>query len=146
MQDDLRISHPSLDIEIVGINEADPATGCPGTTYSAANPTVTALGDIPWLQDVDEDGDGESDNWLTSWPFTYRDVVIVDANSVAVDTFNLTVKSLEEPDSYATLRQMLIDVAESTVAPQDDSTSIAIDGSFEIDVFANDGGESRLQV
>ena len=72
--------------------------------------------------------------------------MIVDANSVAVDTFNLTVKSLEEPDSYATLRQMLIDVAESTVAPQDDSISIAIDGSFEIDVLTNDGGESRLQV
>lgn len=110
------------------------------------NAEATEGRDIPWLQDVDEDGDGESDNWLTSWPFTYRDVVIVDANSVAVDTFNLTVKSLEEPDSYATLRQMLIDVAESTVAPQDDSISIAIDGSFEIDVLANDGGESRLQV
>ncbi|MEM8678940.1 MAG: hypothetical protein AAGF97_06295 [Planctomycetota bacterium] len=105
---------PDLEIDIIGMNHY---------REDAGNAEVSEGRDIPWLQDVDEDGDNLNDNWLTSWPFVYRDVVIVDAENVAVSTFNLTLHSLEEPESYATLRQMLIDVATATFSASTMTTS-----------------------
>ena len=49
--------------------------------------------DLPLLQDTEE-----SDVWTTSWAVTYRDVVILDANNVKVDVFNLTGTSLGTSD------------------------------------------------
>jgi len=111
MQDDLRTSHPSLDIEIVGINEADPATGCSGTTYSAANPTVTALGDIPWLQDVDAGGNCASDLWGDSWAVGYRDVIILDGDNEQVGLMNLTGSDLRDAANYSALKAMFVSAA-----------------------------------
>ena len=113
---------------------------------SAGNESMSEGRDIPWLQDTDADQDDESDNFLTSWPFVYRDVVIVDANSLAVDTFNLTINSLEEPDSYATLRQMLIDVASGAIDAKNDSVAAVAGVQTDIDVLGNDDGLSRLDI
>lgn len=112
----------------------------------SGNADISEGRDIPWLQDTDADENGQSDNWLTSWPFVYRDVVIVDANNVAVDAFNLTLHSLEEPDSYATLRQTLIDVAVSAIDASDDKVSVQSGSSTDIAVLENDEGLSRLEI
>ena len=110
------------------------------------NRSVSEGRDIPWLQDTDADSDGETDNWLTSWPFVYRDVVIVDENNIAVDSFNLTLHSLEEPESYAAFRQMLIDVTVSAIDATDDAVYLRNDASADIKVLDNDEGSSRLVI
>lgn len=99
MQMELRADYPQLAIQILGVNEAG---------YESGNDLATAGRDVPWLQDVDGDGDGQSDVW-TSWDVTYRDVVILDAANTRVGVFNLTSQSLQVPDNYNTLRQMLVD-------------------------------------
>ena len=137
MQKDLDANYPDLNISILGMNPIRLEIG---------NEGVSEGRDIPWLQDTDADGDGQSDNWLTSWPFVYRDVVVVDANNVAVDAFNLTLHSLEEPDSYDTLRQMLIDVARSAIDAVDDVVATPTGATTDIDVLDNDEGLSRLEI
>ena len=112
----------------------------------AGNPTITDGRDIPWLQDTDNDGDGRGDNWLESWPFEYRDVVIVDPNGIATDVFNLTLHSLEEPDSYATLKQMLVDVATSAIDAKDDVVNVPSGETIDVDVLWNDEGSRRLEI
>ena len=114
--------------------------------FELGNDSVSEGRDIPWLQDTDADGDGETDNFLTSWPFVYRDVVIVDQDNIAVDSFNLTLHSLEEPDSYAELKQMLIDVAVSAIDATDDAVYLNNDMSADIKVLDNDEGSSRLVI
>ena len=118
LQNDLEQNRPDLDIQILGMNPVG---------HEIGNADTTEGRDIPWLQDVDLDGDNKSDTWLTTWPSTYRDVVVVDANNVAVDVFNLTTNSLEDTDDYNALRQMLIDVAEATIDPIDDAVFAPVD-------------------
>lgn len=137
LQKDLDQNESLLDIQILGMNPIG---------HEIGNSAVTEGRDIPWLQDTDEDGDGQWDNWLTSWPFVYRDVVIVDANNVAVDAYNLTLHSLEESENYDTLRQMLIDVAQSTINPRDDVVVSEVGASIDVAVLANDEGTSRLVI
>ncbi|MCA9218428.1 MAG: hypothetical protein KDB27_35405, partial [Planctomycetales bacterium] len=137
LQKDLRESEPNLQIEILGVNDF---------AESAGNPSMTEGRDIPLLQDIDSDGDRLSDNWLNTWDFVYRDVVIVDANNIAVDTYNLTLHSLEEPDSYQTLRQMLIDVAIGAIDANDDLFAVVTGQEADIDVLSNDQGISRLEI
>ncbi len=137
MEKDLDANYPDLDISILGMNPIRLEVG---------NEAVSEGRDIPWLQDIDADEDGQSDNWLTSWPFVYRDVVVVDANNVAVDSFNLTLHSLEEPDSYDALRQMLIDVAVSAIDATDDLVSTQSGTTTDINVLGNDEGLSRLEI
>ena len=123
MQDDLDAAFPQLDIEIVGINEAGFESGN-GTITSEVDTAdvgadgvdgtaddVTAIRDIPWLQDVDADSDGSSDLWEESWPVTYRDVIILDAANVQVGVYNLTNNSLADAGNYDALRQMFINAA-----------------------------------
>ena len=114
--------------------------------FELGNDSVSEGRDIPWLQDTDANGDGASDNFLTSWPFVYRDVVIVDQNNIAVESFSLTLHSLEEPDSYAELKQMLIDVAVSANDATDDAVYLNNDTSADIKVLDNDKGSSRLVI
>ena len=101
MQDDLDANSPELDIQILGVNEAGNESG---------NGSITSGRDIPWLQDVDGDYDGESDVW-TSWDVAFRDVVIVDAENARVGAFNLTTYDLQVSENYDMLRQMLVEVA-----------------------------------
>ena len=101
MQRELDASHPLLDIVILGINDWG---------LEAGNVSVTEGRDIPWLQDVDGDDDGVADIW-EQWDVTFRDVVILDANSEKVEAYNLTVHDLSDPENYDTLRQMFIHAA-----------------------------------
>lgn len=106
MQKDLDANYPSLDINLLGINSYDQQSG---------NTSATTGMDIPWLQDVDSNGNGISDLW-TSWAITPRDVVILDGANKQVGTYNLTVHDLEVTENYNTLRQMLINAATPTTA------------------------------
>ena len=101
MQNDLDASRPQLNVHILGVNAAGLASG---------NAFITSGRDIPWLQDLDLNGDGWSDVWR-SWNVTYRDVVILDAENARVGTFNLTTHDLRIPENYNTLRQMFVDAA-----------------------------------
>ena len=111
MQDELRTSHPNLEIELVGINEADAVTGCSGGNFSGANPTVTALGDIPWLQDVDADANCSSDLWHDSWAVGYRDVIILDGDNEQVGLMNLSGSDLRDAGNYNALKAMFVSAA-----------------------------------
>ena len=102
MQTDLDTNHPGLGIQILGINKEGEESG---------NGLATAGRDIPWLQDVDADQNGQSDVW-TDWKVTSRDVVILDANNVQVGVYNLTLNSLYYQANYDTLKQMLIDAVD----------------------------------
>ncbi len=110
MQKELDADFPLLDIQIIGVNEAG---------EESANSSITAGRNLPWLQDVDGDGDGLSDVWRNLWDVTYRDVVIVDADNVKLGAFNLTEHNLASPENYDALRQMLIDAASDDPQPQD---------------------------
>ncbi|MBJ96098.1 MAG: hypothetical protein CMP23_16660 [Rickettsiales bacterium] len=112
MQNELRSSQPPIDIEIIGINEADPAPGCQATTmYSAANATITAMGDIPWLQDFDVDQNCQSDLWTESWGVAYRDVIILDGGNAEVGLMNLTSSDLRTQTNYDALKQLFLNAA-----------------------------------
>ena len=102
MQKELDVDYPELDIQFVGINEAGQEVG---------NPDFTNGRDIPWLQDVDADGDDESDVWA-SWGITFRDVVILDGGGDLVTVFNVTRNSLLEQENYDKLKQILIDTVQ----------------------------------
>jgi hypothetical protein len=99
MQNDLDANYPERDIQILGVNEAG---------YESGNDVITSGRDIPWLQDVDGDDDGQSDVW-TSWDVTYRDVIIADAENVYVQAFDFTTHNLQDPENYDTLLQTLLD-------------------------------------
>ncbi len=80
--------------------------------FETGNASITSGRDIPWLQDVDSDGDGTTDVWLTAWPYVYRDVVLVDENNEVQDVYNLTQHDLSEAENYGELKQKFLDVAD----------------------------------
>ena len=63
------------------------------------------------MQDIDSDDDGQSDVFLNSWDYVYRDVVILDENNEVITTYNLTDNNLGDPDNYAELRDLFVDAA-----------------------------------
>ncbi len=101
MQQDLDSNHAELGIEIIGINLADRESG---------NDAMTDGRDLPWLQDVDADDNGESDVW-ESWDAQLRDVIILDASNQAVETYNLTLNDLGVDANYNILRDLLTETA-----------------------------------
>ena len=102
MQKQLDWHYPSLDIQIIGMNERGLDIG---------NESITEGRDLPWLQDVDSDGDGRSDVWLNSWDVEYRDVLIVDRDSTAIEAYNLTRHDLAILANFETLKQKFIEAA-----------------------------------
>lgn len=108
MQQDLRSSHPLLDIQILGVNQKG---------IELSNEAITRERDIPWLQDVDADGNGVSDVWGDLWGITYRDVVILGGDNSRFDTYNVTSNDLSDQGNYQSLRQLLIDAAMETQKP-----------------------------
>lgn len=108
MQIDFDTNHPELQIQLLSINEWG---------RESMNEVAASGRDIPLLQDVDSNGDFQSDVWA-SWDVEWRDVVIVDANSDAVTTFNLTTNDLRTSDNYDELKQLILDAAATApVAP-----------------------------
>lgn len=81
--------------------------------HEMGNPVVTEGRSLPWLQDVDANLDNASDNFLTSWNFVYRDVVIVDENNEVVETYNLTQHNLANEANYNELKSKLVAAAEA---------------------------------
>jgi hypothetical protein len=111
MQYDLDTNYPDLDLDvsILGVN----AIG-----HESGNSWFTSVSDLPWLQDVDASGDGQSDVWA-NWQVVYRDVIILDAANVPVGRFNLTDNDLQDFENYDALRRMFIEAATLHPLPGD---------------------------
>lgn len=110
----MQAAHPILKIDIIGINEVG---------RDSANDLMVDGKELPWLQDVDVDGNELSDVWTESWDVTYRDVVLLDGNNSVVDVYNLTENNLAEADDYAALRTKLIDAAMAEQKPWQNPTN-----------------------
>ena len=67
---------------------------------------MSAMGDLPLLQDTPEAGVRDA------WGAGVRDVVILNAANEQVASFNLTTHNLAEPDNFASLKSLLIELAE----------------------------------
>lgn len=104
MARELKVERPDLQINVLGMNQKG---------HESGNEIATENHVIPWLQDEDKDGDGSSDIWLTAWPVAYRDVIILDANNVQIDVYNLTTHDLKNGSNYDTMKQKLIAAAEA---------------------------------
>ncbi len=108
LQGELDEEYPELSIDIIGINEAG---------YEEDNAQMTAAGDLPWLQDVDQDNNGLSDVWRERWNITWRDVLILDSRNAPVGVFSLSSHNLNSSAAYSTLLNMLLDAAELNAVP-----------------------------
>lgn len=96
MQTEFDLHYPTSKIEILGINQKG---------FEIGNGSITDGRDIPWLQDVDSDADGQSDVWLNSWPYEYRDVAIVDDDGGYQETYGLTKNDLGVTTNYDALKE-----------------------------------------
>lgn len=94
--------YPSLEIEILGVNEVG---------LDGGNASFCQGRDIPWLQDADSDGNGKSDLWYDSWDVAFRDVIIVDEANDEVSRFNLSTYDLGVTDNFIALRDVFVDEA-----------------------------------
>ncbi|MDB4678925.1 dockerin type I domain-containing protein [Rhodopirellula sp.] len=105
MVEELRAANPESPIQFVAVNEFG---------HEAGNPLSVDGKTTPILQDVDADGNGQSDVWRDLWGVTYRDVKILNSENELVGTVNLTPPDgydLSETDNYNALKQILDDVA-----------------------------------
>ena len=110
MQADIDANYPSSPVQIMAINEHG---------ADSANDVATAINDLPFLQDVDQNSDGESDVWSDWWtgdgpydPATaWRDVHVVDPDGERQDIYNLTTFDIGIQENYDTLKGMIVDAA-----------------------------------
>ena len=90
--------------------------------------------DMPWLQDVDDDENGQSDVRGGLWDISWRDVVILDADNIQVGVFHVMDRPLADaehnvvPDNYIELRSMFIAAATPWRNP-DEPLDVNHDGS-----------------
>jgi hypothetical protein len=108
LQQELRSTYPVLRIQLLGVNAKGQESG---------NDSATAGRTLPWLQDVDANGNGQGDVAGDLWKPTYRDVVILNGTNEQVGVYNLTLHDLKEPAFYGTLRDMLVDAAMASQKP-----------------------------
>jgi hypothetical protein len=101
MQSVLDFYYPLLDVEILGVNAAG---------FDSSNAWFTANSDLPWLQDVDSDGNSMSDVW-EDWHVAYRDVIILDEENRLVGVFNLSTNDLSDPVNFNALGLMFVSAA-----------------------------------
>jgi hypothetical protein len=99
MQKEFDANYPKLDVQFVGVNQAGLEQG---------NAFITDGKDIPWLQDVDANGDGDSDVW-TSWGMGHLDLLVLNAHNEPSGEFNLVQHSLGEGENYSALQQLILD-------------------------------------
>lgn len=109
LQDELRTHYPASPTRLLGINKVGAEIG---------NASMTSQRDIPWLQDGDTNGDGQSDVWLNSWPYEYRDVVLVDGDGEFHEVFNLAENDLTTVTSYELLKGRLLGIASYSPATE----------------------------
>lgn len=96
MQNELDAAGLPTEVQILGVN----AVG-----LEAGNAAVCTNRDLPWLQDVPDQG-----VWA-SWGVVWRDVWILDTENMPVAVYNLTGHDLADAGNYAELKQMLVDLA-----------------------------------
>lgn len=118
LQNELSAQYPLLAFNITGVNEAGFEAGDP--------PPIVANRDLAWVQDEDEDGDGNSDVW-EAWDVAFRDLVILGEQNQPVAVYNLTTHNLADPANYQTLRAMLVDAAMEAQVPYQNS-----DNAFDV--------------
>ena len=99
MQEELASERPDLPIQLLAVNEEG---------YESGLDTMSDLGDLPVLQD--STAAGAWNNWMATW----RDVILVDSDGVAVYIFNLSGNDLGNPSNYEALKTALIAVAEGS--------------------------------
>jgi hypothetical protein len=122
LQTELQTTYPALQIQLLGINQRGQEPG---------NASATEGRNLPWLQDVDTDGNYQSDVARDLWDLRYRDLVILDGENVQVAVLNLDDYNLAESEHYATLREMLVDAAMQSQLPwqnHDDPMDVDDDG------------------
>jgi hypothetical protein len=88
-------------VSILGVN---------GVGHESGNALATSRTDLPWLQDVDAGGNGQSDVWQ-AWDVVYRDVIILNPANEPVGRFNLTTQNLQLFEHYSALRRMFVEAA-----------------------------------
>lgn len=147
MQGELASEHPELPIQLLGVNEEG---------HESGNDTATDSVDLPWLQDVDIDADGDSDTWL-DWGVKLRDFVIVDKNNVELIRLNLTTDSLAIAENYDRVKNMLIDASFFTfrgdvnrdgflnLLDVEPMVNVLTSGSFQFEGDVNQDGTVNLQ-
>ena len=108
LQTELQTTYSLLRIQLLGINQRGQEPGNEATTEGRG---------LPWLQDVDTDGNYLSDVARDLWDLTYRDLVILDGDNTQVGVFNLDDHNLADSENYATLREMLVDAAMQSQLP-----------------------------
>ncbi len=96
LQKKIDAEHPNNDIFILGVNEAGLGN----------NEAMTEGSDLPWLLDTEEA------DWWGTWEAAYRDVVILDREGAEAEVFNLTEHDLQDPEEFAALEALLLEVAE----------------------------------
>ena len=104
MQNEFMQHFPSLDIQLLGVNDE---------AFPSGNENITNGRALPWIQDIDQNNDNVSDVWA-DWDIEYRDVAIVDKDNELVTTFNLTTFDLGSGTNYDDLKQLLVDQAVTT--------------------------------
>lgn len=92
----------------------------------SANDLMTSVADLPWLQDVDTNSNGESDVWDEQWDVVYRDVILVDANQIRRGAFNLTTHDLAEAANFDLLKEHAIALASNNPIWQNDSNPMDV--------------------
>ena len=93
MQAELETEYPSLDIQLIGVNE---------NGFSSGNSSVATISSLPLIQD------NSTDQIWSTWGVTFRDVIILDEDNQIVASFNLTQYSLSDSTNYADLKSLLV--------------------------------------
>jgi len=92
LQAELQSENKQTKIRLLGIDAAG---------YEDFIPEIVSGRKLPLLQDTPEQ------NVWGRWTATWRDVMILDADNIHVDTYNLTTHDLANPTYYAELKSRL---------------------------------------
>jgi hypothetical protein len=101
---ELKLAHPDLNIEILGVNQLG---------YDVFNPLVTSVSQLPWLQDTARD-----EVWAR-WQVTWRDVFILDPENRVYAVYNLTEHNLAITANREALKQLFLQAATVSDSDQD---------------------------
>ena len=132
MQQELTAAN--VNVQILGMNQLG---------HEGGNSTISQDNTIPWLQDGDTDNDGQSDVWLNSWAFTFRDVVIVGPNNEVLDIFNVTTQNLAEGENFNQLKDLFVQAAATLNTGQDSFVTLP-NTSVDLNVLSNDDTQGSL--
>jgi hypothetical protein len=81
-----------MPVQILGVNPL---------AYASGNDAICSGRDLPWLQET------ESDDVWGDWGAVWRDVIILNADNVPVDVYNLTAHDLSVQANRDVLKQKL---------------------------------------